>query len=270
MYNPLANALHGPWNLAAVRAGKHVLSEKPFASNATEAAQVAEAARAAGVTVLEGFHYWFHPGFGRVKATRRRRHARRGAPRRGGAGDAPARRRRSPLASRPRRRRGNGPGLLRDPRPAVACAVGRRRTARDLGVRRRTRRRSRHRRPPRRGARIPQRRHRIRARIDGRAGVPVHRAGDRQPRLGVRAQPAAARSRRPPHSSAHPKAPSSSTCRTSRPTPTNSRPSRRTCVPVRRSASASTTRSRTWSCSTMPTAPRVCRRDPPTALTYAA
>ncbi|HEY5855895.1 MAG TPA: Gfo/Idh/MocA family oxidoreductase [Aldersonia sp.] len=67
VYNPLANALHGPWNLAAVSAGKHVLSEKPFASNATEAAQVAEAARAAGVTVLEGFHYWFHPGFGRVK-----------------------------------------------------------------------------------------------------------------------------------------------------------------------------------------------------------
>ena len=37
IYNPLANALHGPWNLAAVQAGKHVLSEKPFASNADEA-----------------------------------------------------------------------------------------------------------------------------------------------------------------------------------------------------------------------------------------
>lgn len=61
VYNPLANALHGPWNLAAVRAGKHVLSEKPFASNATEARQVADAARAAGVTVVEGFHYLFHP-----------------------------------------------------------------------------------------------------------------------------------------------------------------------------------------------------------------
>jgi predicted dehydrogenase len=34
VYNPLANALHGPWNLAAVAAGKHVLTEKPFASNA--------------------------------------------------------------------------------------------------------------------------------------------------------------------------------------------------------------------------------------------
>ena len=27
VYNPLANALHGPWNLAAAEAGKHVLSE---------------------------------------------------------------------------------------------------------------------------------------------------------------------------------------------------------------------------------------------------
>ena len=61
VYNPLANALHGPWNLAAVRAGKHVLSEKPFAANAAEAREVRDAARAAGVTVLEGFHYLFHP-----------------------------------------------------------------------------------------------------------------------------------------------------------------------------------------------------------------
>jgi predicted dehydrogenase len=61
VYNPLANAMHGPWNLAAVRAGKHVLTEKPFASNAAEAVQVRDAAVAAGVTVLEGFHYLFHP-----------------------------------------------------------------------------------------------------------------------------------------------------------------------------------------------------------------
>ena len=28
VYNALPNSLHGPWNLAAVRAGKHVLTEK--------------------------------------------------------------------------------------------------------------------------------------------------------------------------------------------------------------------------------------------------
>jgi predicted dehydrogenase len=61
IYNPLANGLHAPWNLAAVQAGKHVLSEKPFASNAEEAAEVRDAAAKAGVVVLEGFHYVFHP-----------------------------------------------------------------------------------------------------------------------------------------------------------------------------------------------------------------
>lgn len=52
VYNPLANGLHAPWNLAAVAAGKPVLSEKPFARNRSEAATVAQAAEAAGVTVL--------------------------------------------------------------------------------------------------------------------------------------------------------------------------------------------------------------------------
>lgn len=61
VYNPLANGLHGPWNLAAIRAGKHVLSEKPFAANAAEAREVRDAAVAAGVTVVEGFHYVHHP-----------------------------------------------------------------------------------------------------------------------------------------------------------------------------------------------------------------
>jgi len=61
IYNPLANALHGLWNLAAIQAGKPVLSEKPFASNADEARAVRDAAAAAHVTVMEGFHYLYHP-----------------------------------------------------------------------------------------------------------------------------------------------------------------------------------------------------------------
>ena len=68
VYNPLANSLHGPWNLAAAAAGKHVLSEKPFASNASEARLVRDAAAAAGVTVLEGFHYVHHPVLLRMRA----------------------------------------------------------------------------------------------------------------------------------------------------------------------------------------------------------
>jgi predicted dehydrogenase len=61
VYNPLANGLHGPWNLMAIRAGKHVLTEKPFASNADEAREVRDAAAGAGVVVMEGFHYLYHP-----------------------------------------------------------------------------------------------------------------------------------------------------------------------------------------------------------------
>ncbi|AQT79451.1 oxidoreductase [Mycolicibacterium litorale] len=61
VYNPLANALHAPWNLEAIKAGKPVLTEKPFARNHDEAREVAEAAEIAGVSVLEGFHYLFHP-----------------------------------------------------------------------------------------------------------------------------------------------------------------------------------------------------------------
>ncbi|OAN38768.1 Gfo/Idh/MocA family protein [Mycolicibacterium iranicum] len=61
VYNPLANALHAPWNLAAVAAGKPVLTEKPFARNREEAARVANTAVAEGITVMEGFHYLFHP-----------------------------------------------------------------------------------------------------------------------------------------------------------------------------------------------------------------
>jgi predicted dehydrogenase len=61
VYNPLANGLHGPWNLAALAAGKHVLTEKPSASDAGEAREVRAAAARAGVVFMEAFHYLYHP-----------------------------------------------------------------------------------------------------------------------------------------------------------------------------------------------------------------
>ncbi|MET7295657.1 Gfo/Idh/MocA family oxidoreductase [Streptomyces griseoloalbus] len=61
VYNPLANGLHGPWNLAALAAGKHVLTEKPSASNAQEAEEVRKAAAKSGTVFMEAFHYLFHP-----------------------------------------------------------------------------------------------------------------------------------------------------------------------------------------------------------------
>lgn len=60
IYNPLPNGLHGRWTIAALRAGKHVLCEKPFTANADEAESVAEVARASGLVVMEAFHYRYH------------------------------------------------------------------------------------------------------------------------------------------------------------------------------------------------------------------
>jgi predicted dehydrogenase len=59
VYIPLPNGLHFPWLLAALRAGKHVLCEKPFTANAAQAAAVADAA--SGRVVMEAFHYRYHP-----------------------------------------------------------------------------------------------------------------------------------------------------------------------------------------------------------------
>ena len=61
IYNPLPNSLHAEWTLRAIEAGKHVLCEKPFTANAAEAAAVAAAAKASGLTVMEAFHYRYHP-----------------------------------------------------------------------------------------------------------------------------------------------------------------------------------------------------------------
>ncbi len=67
IYNPLPNSLHGPWTLRAIAAGKHVLCEKPFASNADEAARVVEAAEDSGLVVMEAMHYRYHPLITRLR-----------------------------------------------------------------------------------------------------------------------------------------------------------------------------------------------------------
>jgi predicted dehydrogenase len=61
VYNPLPNGLHGRWTIAALRAGKHVLCEKPFTANADEARAVAEVARGTDRVVMEAFHWRYHP-----------------------------------------------------------------------------------------------------------------------------------------------------------------------------------------------------------------
>ncbi len=61
VYIPLPNGLHAEWTERAIAAGKHVLCEKPFASNAPEAQRVAEAARKSDRVVMEAFHWRYHP-----------------------------------------------------------------------------------------------------------------------------------------------------------------------------------------------------------------
>ncbi len=61
IYNPLPNALHAEWTLRAIAAGKHVLCEKPFTSNAAEAEAVAAEADRSGLVVMEAMHYRYHP-----------------------------------------------------------------------------------------------------------------------------------------------------------------------------------------------------------------
>ncbi len=61
IYNPLPNGLHGVWTMRALRAGKHVLCEKPFTANADEARAVAAVARETGRFVMEAFHWRHHP-----------------------------------------------------------------------------------------------------------------------------------------------------------------------------------------------------------------
>lgn len=57
----LPNYAHRPAILAAIRAGKHVLVDKPLALNTGEAQEIADAARAANVRVGMVFNYRFVP-----------------------------------------------------------------------------------------------------------------------------------------------------------------------------------------------------------------
>jgi predicted dehydrogenase len=61
VYIVLPNSLHGKWTRAALDAGKHVLCEKPFTANATEAREIALLATSSDRVVMEALQYRYHP-----------------------------------------------------------------------------------------------------------------------------------------------------------------------------------------------------------------
>ena len=67
VYIPLPNHLHVEWAIKSLQAGKHVLCEKPFASNTKEALEMARAANETGKVLSEGFAYRYHPLTSRIK-----------------------------------------------------------------------------------------------------------------------------------------------------------------------------------------------------------
>ena len=68
VYNPLPNHLHVEWTLKALRAGKHVLCEKPIGLNCDDARRLEHAAEEfPKLKLMEAFMYRHHPQWKKVK-----------------------------------------------------------------------------------------------------------------------------------------------------------------------------------------------------------
>ena len=67
VYLPLPPALHVPWARKALRAGKHVLAEKPLATDVADATELVELAAASDLVLMENFAFLHHPQLALVR-----------------------------------------------------------------------------------------------------------------------------------------------------------------------------------------------------------
>jgi predicted dehydrogenase len=67
IYIPLPNHMHREWTIAAARAGKHVLCEKPLALTSADAQAMVDACEREGVRLMEAFMYRLHPSWVAVR-----------------------------------------------------------------------------------------------------------------------------------------------------------------------------------------------------------
>src|SRR3954451_9141807 len=68
VYVPLPNGMHVDWTVQALRAGKHVLCEKPMDRRPARVAEAFDAAEAAGLVLSEAFMWRHNPQTVRLRA----------------------------------------------------------------------------------------------------------------------------------------------------------------------------------------------------------
>jgi len=67
VYIPLPTSHHIEWTLKAIKAGKHVLCEKPIALKAADISRLMKAGDKAGLVVSEAFMVTYHPQWHKVR-----------------------------------------------------------------------------------------------------------------------------------------------------------------------------------------------------------